>query len=273
MNSTAGNDFSHYTERVMKQDVECTPARLVIYTDDSLLALGALTLLSSRPQFCVLNAEPALSSLVPFVEQVIPDVILVDLTPEITLGLISALRNAAPAARLILWGRTFSEELRHQARQIGVAGFLQRGGSTESFVQNLADLAGGDDLSAASKPDHSPKPDHSRTVPLTKRESQLVTLLAQGLKNKEIAACIGITEGTVRIYLSKLFAKIGARDRFEVAVFGLKNSFCGQASWDGRDGFVTESDEGRAKPVLRSLVLVEPQRRRGYVRRAIAVGE
>ncbi|MGD1071410.1 MAG: response regulator transcription factor [Bryobacteraceae bacterium] len=251
----------------MKPNVECPPTRLVLYTDDSLLALGALSVLSSLPQYRVLPTEPALSSLVPFVEQVCPDVILLDLTPEITLGLISALRSAAPEARLILWGRTFSEELRYQAGQIGVAGFLQRGGDTEAFAKNLADLAGGGDLSVAQKPANS------RTVELTNRESQLVTLLAQGLKNKEIAACIGITEGTVRIYLSKLFAKIGARDRFEVAVFGLKNSFCGQASWDGRGGFVTESDEGRAKPVLRSLVLVEPQRRRGYTRRAAAIGE
>jgi hypothetical protein len=95
-----------------------------------------------------------------------------------------------------------------------------------------------------------------------------VSLLVQGLKNKEIAACIGITEGTVRIYLSKLFAKIGARDRFELAVFGLKNEFCGQAAWDGRDSFVTKTDEDRARPVLRSLMLVEPQRRRGYGRHA-----
>ena len=251
----------------MRQNVECPPARLVLYTDDALLALGASTVLSSLPQFRVLAAEPVLSSLVPFVDQVRPDVILVDITPEITIGLISALRKAAPGARLILWGRSFSEELRYQARQIGVAGFLERGGAAEDFARNLTDLAGGGDLSAAHKPAHS------KTVQLTNRESQLVTLLVQGLKNKEIATCIGITEGTVRIYLSKLFAKIGARDRFEVAVFGLKNSFCGQASWDGRDGFVTESDEARAKPVLRSLVLVEPQRRRGYVRRAAAVGE
>src|SRR6202012_699960 len=94
------------------------------------------------------------------------------------------------------------------------------------------------------------EPDHSRTVTLTRRESQLVTLLTQGLKNKEIATCIGISEGTVRIYLSKLFAKIGARDCFEVAVFGLMNAHCGQASWDGRGEFVTEGDEDRARPVL-----------------------
>jgi DNA-binding CsgD family transcriptional regulator len=122
-------------------------------------------------------------------------------------------------------------------------------------------------MALGNNPGASQKPEHSKTVELTNRESQLVSLLAQGLKNKEIAACLGITEGTVRIYLSRLFAKIGARDRFEVAVFGLKNAYCGQATWDGQNAFVTENDEERARPLLKSLVLVEPQRRRGYGRR------
>ena len=238
------------------------PIRIVLYTDDPLLAFGASSVLSSLPQFCVLTAEPGLYSLVPFVEQVRPDVILVDVTPEVTIGLISTLRNAAPDIHIILWARNFSETLRYQAGQIGVTAFLQRGLTTEEFTKNLVDMAGGADFAVVQQPAHS------KTVELTNRESQLVTLLAQGLKNKEIASCLGITEGTVRIYLSKLFAKIGARDRFEVAVFGLKNAYCGHASWDGRNGFVTESDEERARPVLRSLVLVEPQRRRGYIGRA-----
>jgi len=251
---------------MIKND-ERAPLRLVLYTDDPLLALGASGVLSALPQFCVQTAEPGLSGLIPFIEQVRPDVILLDLTPEITIGLISSLRNAAPDVRVILWGRTFSETLRYQAAQIGVTAFLQRGVTAEEFTKNLLDMAGGADSAAVQEPAHS------KTVELTNRESQLVTLLAQGLKNKEIAACLRITEGTVRIYLSKLFAKIGARDRFEVAVFGLKNAYCGHASWDGRNQFMTESDEERARPVLRSLVLVEPERRRGYVKRAAGLGK
>jgi DNA-binding NarL/FixJ family response regulator len=244
-----------------------SPVQLVIYTDDALLAVGALNVLSAMPErFRALVADPGLCNLVPFVEQIRPDVILLDLTPEVTLGLISTLREVAPAARLVLWGRSFSEELRYQASEIGVAGFLARGVTSDEFCTSLTGMAGGQPVGVTQKPSHS------KTVSLTNRESQLVTLLVQGLKNKEIAACIGIAESTVRIYLSRLFAKIGARDRFEVAVFGLKNSYCGQASWDGQNAFVTETDADRARPVLRSLVLVEPQRRRGYVRRA-AVGE
>ena len=245
----------------MKQSDQSRPVRLVLYTDDSVLSLGALTIFAPMPQFQVLVADPVLSELVPFVEQSSADIVLVDLAPEMTLGLISTLKKAAPQARLVLWARSFSDEMRYQARQLGVTAFLHRSLSREDFCNSLIALAGGEDSAAV------PAPAHSTTVSLTKRESQLVTLLSQGLKNKEIAACIGITEGTARIYLSKLFAKIGARDRFEVAVFGLKNEYCGQASWDGQNAFVTTSDEGRARPVLKSLVLVEPQRRRGYARR------
>lgn len=242
------------------------PLQLVIYTDDTLLSAGATGVLTSS-QWNITNADLGLSALVPMVEQTQPDMILLDFSPEMSLGLVASLRKAAPEARLVLWARSFSDELRYQAGELGVAGFLSRGLPIEAFVQNLLALARGDELSEARKPAHS------TTVSLTKRESQLVTLLAQGLKNKEIAACIGISEGTVRVYLSKLFAKIGARDRFEVAVFGLKNAFCGQASWDGQNGFVTASDEERARPMLKSLVLVEPQRRRGYAGNGIrAVG-
>jgi DNA-binding CsgD family transcriptional regulator len=60
-------------------------------------------------------------------------------------------------------------------------------------------------------------------VSLTKRESQLVSLLSQGLKNKEIASTLTISEGTVKVYLSRLFQKVGVKDRFELALYGLRN--------------------------------------------------
>src|SRR5271170_8403815 len=64
---------------------------------------------------------------------------------------------------------------------------------------------------------------HNRPVSLSKRQSELVGLLTQGLKNKEIAAALGISEGTVKAYLTTLFEKVGAKDRFELALFGMRN--------------------------------------------------
>ncbi len=60
-------------------------------------------------------------------------------------------------------------------------------------------------------------------VALTTRERQLAGLLTQGLKNKEVAYSLGIAEGTVKVYLSRLFQKLGVKDRFELALFAMEH--------------------------------------------------
>jgi len=58
---------------------------------------------------------------------------------------------------------------------------------------------------------------------LTKRESELVTLIAQGLRNKEIAFQLSITSTTVKAYLTRLFQKLNVDDRHGLAVYALTN--------------------------------------------------
>jgi DNA-binding NarL/FixJ family response regulator len=55
------------------------------------------------------------------------------------------------------------------------------------------------------------------------RERQLIGFVAQGRKNKDIARLMGISEGTVKVYLSRLFPKVGAQDRLSLALMGLRN--------------------------------------------------
>lgn len=52
------------------------------------------------------------------------------------------------------------------------------------------------------------------------------------MKNKEIATALNISEGTVKVYLSRLFQKLGVKDRFELALYGLKNLAPGASSID-----------------------------------------
>jgi DNA-binding CsgD family transcriptional regulator len=65
-------------------------------------------------------------------------------------------------------------------------------------------------------------PETEPAVRLTRRENELLALVSEGLKNKEISARMGITPGTVKMYLEKLFDKVGARDRYELALYGLQ---------------------------------------------------
>ena len=58
-------------------------------------------------------------------------------------------------------------------------------------------------------------------VRMTPREREIITLLRQGLRNKQIAGEMDITEGTVKIYLFRLFHKLGVRNRFELARCGI----------------------------------------------------
>ena len=78
-------------------------------------------------------------------------------------------------------------------------------------------------------------------------QGQLVSLLSQGLKNKEIATTLMISEGTVKVYLSRLFQKVGVKDRFELALFGLKNLTTG----DGPAAKGSPSGRNAGAPVAR----------------------
>src|SRR5258708_13645641 len=61
-------------------------------------------------------------------------------------------------------------------------------------------------------------------------------MVAQGLKNKELGAALNISEGTVKVYLSRLFKKLGLKDRFELALFGLKNLTTGYGTSQPKAG-------------------------------------
>jgi hypothetical protein len=53
------------------------------------------------------------------------------------------------------------------------------------------------------------------------------------MKNKEVATALNISEGTVKVYLSRLFQKLGVKDRFELALYGLKNLTPGRGTVNG----------------------------------------
>jgi DNA-binding CsgD family transcriptional regulator len=113
-----------------------------------------------------------------------------------------------------------STEVAHQALELGVRGILRRNLSLELTLKCLRKVAEGElwcDKSLASACLSG------RSVSLSPRESQIVALLTEGQKNKEIATRLSISEGTVKVYLSKLLAKAGAKDRYELALFGLRN--------------------------------------------------
>ncbi len=238
-------------------------ARVVLFTDEPVLARGFASILSSVAGFETVSVCLKLSELFDkALEAGKPDVLLIDLTPEVSFGVLTRLQRELPDCRVVLWVRSISTELAYQTLELGVRGVLRKTLPVELLVKCLSKVAEGElwfdkNLTASFL--------SAKMVSLTRRESQLVSLLSQGLKNKEIAATLSISEGTVKVYLSRLFQKVGVKDRFELALYGLRNfqNIRGEPpQLAARPG----ADEGRS-PVrtqwLRSLVLDKPPERAG----------
>ena len=135
------------------------------------------------------------------------------------------LRLAATHCQIILWGQELGGEFAFQAMQLGVRSILPDQTPIGDFLQAIRNVHLGGlyfdrDLMESVL--------SQERVALTRRQGQIVSLVAQGFKNKEIAYALGITEGTVKSYLYKLFRKLGINDRLDMALYGRRHLFGGQ---------------------------------------------
>jgi len=233
-------------------------ARLFLFTDEPVQAKGLEIALSSASEFELVAVCGEASQLVETMESSRPDLLLMDLIPELTFGVLVDLQRRFPGSRIVLWVRSISTEMAYQSIEHGVRGILRKTLPPETLVKCLRMVhEGGLWFEEALKTSFL----SVRTISLTRRESQLVSLLSQGLKNKEIAASLFISEGTVKVYLSRLFHKLGVKDRFELALYGLKNMPAGEGLFEmpqSRPVQQPQRKQAAQAQLLRSLVLERP---------------
>jgi DNA-binding NarL/FixJ family response regulator len=148
------------------------------------------------------------------------DVLLIEATPELSTEILAEIKKAAQGAPIVIWVDAVSTEFVAQALSLGVRGVLRKNLSVRLQVKCL-EAVGAGELWVEKQMVASLL--CTKRVVLGDRERQLVTLLAQGLKNKEIAHRLGLSEGTVKVYLSRLFHKVGASDRFALALYAIEN--------------------------------------------------
>jgi two-component system nitrate/nitrite response regulator NarL len=148
-----------------------------------------------------------------------PDVLLLDITAGLTFADLSELHGCVPDCPVVLWADALPLELMFKTLEFGVRGIVRRNVQPEQLVESLRKVAAGElQIGFGVRNGDSPQPRHG--VSLTPREREIVAFLRQGMRNKQIASEMGITEGTVKIYLFRLFHKLGVRNRFELARCG-----------------------------------------------------
>jgi len=195
-------------------------SNVLLYADEPILAAGIHRVLENAPglKFAGVCSRP--EDLDQQLELHRPDILLVDLTSEITFGALSGMRGKAPGAKIVLWVQEISTELAMQSVSLGVRGIASRTLPVETLIHCLTCVDGGELWFEKALTDSILT---AQRYSLTRREGQLVALLSQGLKNREIAFQLCISEGTVKVYMSRLFQKLGVNDRFELALYGLRN--------------------------------------------------
>jgi len=193
---------------------------IVLFSDEPAMGVGLCAIFAAQaaylpPVVCSQHAE--------FLQAVRthrPQVALYVLDPDADLEIVRELAASAPGCALVLMGREIAPELAYHSMELGVRALITTTAPAETLFECMRAVEKG---RSWLDPSLSVELLDKRMVGLSPRQGQLVSLLVQGLKNKEIASAMGISERTVKAYLTTLFEKVGAKDRFELALFGLKN--------------------------------------------------
>jgi DNA-binding NarL/FixJ family response regulator len=195
-------------------------ATVLFFTDEPVLAEGLAQILDGVQGLELCAHRASLADLAAQVDRYRPDILLLDLTVDTNLGVLSRLQDGSFKTKIVLWTHALPTELALQAVSLGIRGILRKNLPPDAILRCLTRINAGE-LWLDNKLAESLAT--ARRYSLTWREGQLVNLLCEGLKNKEIATALHISEGTVKVYLSRLFQKLNVKDRFELALVGLKN--------------------------------------------------
>jgi len=231
--------------------------RILLSAGEPILAKGLEHLLRQVEGFELLPTCCGVAALMESISKGAgPDLLLLDLTPDVTFAVMSELKRAMADAKIVLWVNSASTELTLQAMGLGVRGILRKQLPAGLQVKCLQRVLEGELWFERALTDG---PVSARRVVLTGPEGEVVSLLAQGLNNKEIAATLKVSEVAVKVDLARLFEKAGVKDRFELALFGLKNLTTQPSQGEDGTRSYAQLDGNGFLRGLRSLLLKRPE--------------
>lgn len=215
--------------------------RVLLVEDHVMVGAGLRLLIESRPGLVVVGQATCHADALALVERKQPDLILLDLDldTESGLDLLPKLLAAAPQTQvLIVTG--MSDALKHrQAILQGAMGLVLKAQAPEVLLKAIEKVYAGEVwfdrallasvLGEITAKEQKPaSPEAARIATLTEREREVIALVGEGLKNRQISERLSITETTVRHHLTSIFAKLGVGSRLELVLFAHHH---GIATW------------------------------------------
>jgi two-component system, NarL family, response regulator len=201
-----------------KPDAPGGRIRVLVVDDHPVVRVGITTIIDTQPDMTVVAEAEAADQAIELYREHRPEITVMDLRLEKGSGVdcIRRIRSEFPDARFVVLTTYHGDEDIHQALEAGAGGYLIKGMPRQLLLDALHCVHRGEkylpsevtEALAARKPGSD----------LSHRETEVLSLLATGKSNKEIAAALCIAEITVKCHLSMIFARLGVADRTQAIV-------------------------------------------------------
>ncbi len=218
--------------------------RIVVADDHPIFRDGLCKLLALEEDFEVVAQAQDGREVLEVLQQYQPDILLLDLKMPGLDGLatLQRLQAAKNKTRVIVLTASDDKNEFVQAMKLGTSGIVLKQTATELLIKSIRKVNAGEiwldsyttaavirQFVAADEPPVAPAapvaPARERErSPLSQREREIVALVAQGFKNKEMAEKMFISEQTVKNHLHNIFDKLGVSDRLELALYAIHNN-------------------------------------------------
>jgi DNA-binding NarL/FixJ family response regulator len=208
---------------------------VLIVDDQELVREGLRMLLEAEPDLTVAGEAADGSQALAQARRLDPDVILMDVRMPGMNGIEATTRlsQAGSRARILMLTTFNLDEYVYHALKAGASGFLLKDARREQLTDAVRAASAGETLLAPAITRQLIEDFCNGPVPgtasasaaggLSERELDVVRLVAQGLSNAEIAARLYLSEATVKSHIARTLAKLGLRDRVQIAVYAYEH--------------------------------------------------
>lgn len=203
---------------------------ILVADDHPIVRDGLVAILSTQSDLEVVGEAGDGQEVVLEYQRLRPDVVLLDLEMPVVDGLAALyeLKELDAGARVIVFTAFDTDERILEAVRAGAAGYLLKGSPRQEIFKAIRVAQAGGSLleplvaSKLIRQMSERNLDEVDAVDLTRRELEVLKLLARGLQNKEIASQLSISERTVKFHVSSILAKLDAGNRTEAVAFAVQ---------------------------------------------------
>lgn len=204
-------------------------ARVIIADDHELARTGLRGMLTGEPDLEVVGEATTGQQAVSLCRRLRPDVALMDVRmPEMDgLAATRLIKEESPSTAVVMVTMHENPEYLLEALRAGAAGYVLKDASHDEVLRTIRRVVEGEALltpEIASRllvrlvREKAAQPVPQPAVPLTARETVVLRLVAQGWTNREIAADLQLSTGTVKVHVERILAKLGVSHRTQAAV-------------------------------------------------------